>query len=234
MGEKNIILGDFELDSYSRDQSPFPDTKPEIAIRPRTTKEVSEIVSFCAQDKIPILPFGSGYSFSGLSNRARSRTLVMDLKRMTRILEVNRKDLYVRSECGIIVGKLADKILSSGLYLSTVSVPYYKDKLGGVISGVIGGGIPQFSSSMGFNNRHTILGLKVVLPDGIVVETSGKGANVHGFDAHMRETNAPDITGLFVSDGGSFGVKTEATLAIQPLPPEWDYSSWVFDGFDNA
>lgn len=234
VGENNIVTDDSELAGYSMDQSPFPSIKPGIVIRPGTTQEISEMVSFCAKNKIPILPFGSGYSFSGLSNRAGSRALVLDLKRMRRVLQLNRNDLYVKSECGVIVGKLADKILSLGFYLNTVSVPYYKDTLGGMISGVIGGGIPQFSSSVGFNNRHTILGLKVVLPDGTIVETSGKGANTHGYEAHMRETNAPDMTGLFVSDGGIFGIKTEATLAIQPLPPEWDSSSWVFDGFDNA
>ncbi len=221
------------LEEYSQDQSPFPAIQPEMILKPRTTEEVSEILKLCNKARVSVMPFGSGYSFSGLSNRKGSAMIVLDMKRMSRLLEINQENLYVRAECGAIVGNLADKILKKGYYINTVTVPYYHDTLGGMISGVIGGGIPQFSSSVGFNNRH-ILGLKVVLPTGTIVETSGFGTNVHGGTAHMRETNAPDITGLFVGDGGIFGVKTEATLAMYSLPPYYDFSSWLFKSFKKA
>jgi FAD/FMN-containing dehydrogenase len=64
-----------------------------------------------------------------------------------------------------------------------------------------------------------LLGLKVVLPNGEIIQTGGgPGTNIHQKKFLHREAGSPDITGLFLGDGGSFGIKTEATFTIHPYP----------------
>ncbi|HKW04828.1 MAG TPA: FAD-linked oxidase C-terminal domain-containing protein, partial [Nitrososphaerales archaeon] len=122
-----------------------------------------------------------------------------------------------------------------GYYVNTVAIPYYDDTLGGMISGVIGGGYPLYSSSFGLDNKD-ILGLKVVLPTGRIIETNGRGVNVTSKHLYpfMRETGSPDMTGMFIGDGGLFGIKTEATLAFHQIPPHWASGAWLFSNFENA
>jgi FAD/FMN-containing dehydrogenase len=232
VGEKNVSIDDKALRSHSEDQSPFAAVIPGMVVTPVSAEEISEILELCNKTRTPVMPFGSGYSFTGLSNKKGSSTLVIDMKKLDKVLEIDEENQSVTAECGIIVGNLTDKIREMGYYVNTVAVPYYKDTLGGMISGVVGGGYPLYASSVGLNNRH-ILGLKVVLPNGAILEVGGKGSNIYSNSSHMREANAPDITGLFVGDGGLFGIKAEATLAFYPLPPHWRSRSWLFRNFED-
>ena len=235
-GDDNITIDSAKLQEYSRDVSPFPAAMPGMVVTPTSTEIVSQIIKACNAAKTPVLPFGSAYSFTGLSNRKGSSTLVIDMRKMNRVIEIDEPTRTVRAEAGIIVGNLSDKVRERGYYLNTVAVPYYHDTLGGMISGVVGGGYPLYSSSVGLNNRH-IFGLRVVLPTGSIVETNGRGINnasARHIRAFMRETNSPDMTGIFVGDGGMFGVKTEATMAMYPIPPFWESGAKLFTSFEDA
>ncbi len=205
---------------------------PAALVTPTSTEMVARILEFCNATKIPVFPYGSGYSFTGLSNRRDGAAIAVDMKKMNKLIEINQDTLTVRAEAGIIVGNLADKVRERGYYVNTVALPYYQDTLGGMISGVVGGGYPLYSSQVGLNNRH-IVGLKVVLPTGKIVETNGAGVNEKTC-AFMRETNSPDLAGLFIGDGGIFGIKTEATLTMYPIPPFWRSGSFFFERFDSA
>jgi FAD/FMN-containing dehydrogenase len=224
VGAANFSQENDLLLRYSHDPSPFPAVVPAAVVTPTSTEMISQILELCNETKTPVFPYGSGYSFTGLSNRRPGSAIAVDIKKMYRLLEINEGTLTVRAEAGIIVGDMADNVRERGYYVNTVALPYYQDTLGGMISGVVGGGYPLYSSQVGLNNKH-IVGLKVVLPTGAIVETN------NGF---MRETNSPDVTGLFVGDGGIFGIKTEAKLAMYPLPPFWKSGSFFFESFDKA
>jgi FAD/FMN-containing dehydrogenase len=233
-GEGNVSLDPRDLQAHSRDPSPFPPITPGIVVTPTSTEIVSQIVEMCNETKSPILPFGEGYSFTGLSNRRGSSTIVMDMKKMNRIIKIDESNCVVRSETGVIVGNLSDQVKQRGYYLNTVAVPYYKDTLGGMISGVVAGGHPLYSSSAGLNNMD-IVGLRVVLPQGAIVETNGSGiTSTSTFQPFMRGTNSPDMTGMFVGDAGIFGIKTEAIMAMHPIPPFWSSGAYLFTSFDDA
>jgi glycolate oxidase len=227
-GEQNVSDDPETLRSHSRDPGPYPPLMPGVVVTPTGTEIVSRIMRFCNEAKTPVLPFGSAYSFTGTSNRRGSSTIALDMKKMDRIIEINEENLTVRAEAGAIVGNVSDEVRKRGFYLNTVAVPYYRDTLGGMLSGVIGGGHPLYSTSNGLNNRD-VVGLKVVLPSGEVVETNPLGSR-----SFMRDTNSPDITGMFIGDGGIFGVKTEAVMAMHPIPPAWKSGAAVFSSFEDA
>ena len=68
-GEDNVSIDPRNLQAHSRDPSPFPPITPGIIVTPTRTEIVSQIIEMCNETKSPILPFGAGYSFTGLSNR---------------------------------------------------------------------------------------------------------------------------------------------------------------------
>lgn len=233
--EENVSTELVRREEYSRDASPFPPVLPGAIVTPTSTEVLSKIVEICNETKTPVLPFGSGYSFTGLSNRRGGSTIVVDMKKMNKIIQIDETNGTVTSESGAIVGNLSDEVRRRGYYVNTVAIPYYNDTLGGMISGVIGGGYPLYSSSVGLDNKD-ILGLKVVLPNGRIVETNGRGVNVSSKIPYpfIRETGSPDMTGVFIGDGGIFGIKTEATLAMHLIPEHWRAGAWLFSNFEDA
>ena len=126
--------------------------------------------------------------------------------------------MTVTAECGIVLSQLAEEVRKEGFLLHTVDVPIHMDTLGGVLSGFIGGGEPADLGTSGTINKH-LLGLKVVLPTGSIIQTGGgPGTNIYQNEVLHREAHSPDMTGMFVGDAGSIGIKTEATLNLLPYP----------------
>ena len=231
VGGENVI-DDTEalLASYTQDKSPFPQIVPGIAVRPGGVEEVAHILELANRTNTPVTARGGGFSLTGFLQSSQS--IVIDSKRMNRVLEIDEVNLTVTAECGIIMKDLYDACAARGYYVHTVGIPIAYTTLGGVLSGVQGGGYPVTMSVSG-TDLHYLLGLKVVLPDGTILDTSAGGANIHRKRDFLRGGNAPDLTGMFVGDGGCFGVKTQATVQIYPRPSSLGAGCWDFDSFDK-
>jgi len=107
VGEEHVSDREEELYIYSRDPGLMEPHKPDYVVMPKTTEEVQEIVQLANKEKIPIVPVGGSLSLSGLVIPHRGG-IVLDLKRMDRVLEVNEKSRYVVVEGGIPVSTLID------------------------------------------------------------------------------------------------------------------------------
>lgn len=157
----------------------------------------------------------------------------MDTTRMDKILNINTENMTVTAEAGITCSELGTKLEAMGYYAHTVWAPYYADTLGGMISGVVGGGWSERTQVFGHNNA-SILGMKVVTPTGSVLETGGgPGTNKNRTTTYMRECGSPDMNGMFIGDAGIFGIKTEVTLSIYPLEKVCKPKSFFFGSFED-
>jgi hypothetical protein len=88
--------------------------------------------------------------------------------------------------------------------------------------------------SVGHNALH-IAGLKVVLPDGTVVQTGGgAGTNINNKMVFDRYSGGPDLTGIFIGSAGTFGIVVEATYRMYRLTPFKNPFGYVFDSFDQG
>jgi D-lactate dehydrogenase (cytochrome) len=100
----------------------------------------------------------------------------------------------------------------------------------------IGGNLGTNAGGVGVlaygNARQLVLGLEVVLADGTVLRT-GQGAFKNVTKPFYR-TYGPDLTGLFLHDSGTFGIKTRATLKLIRAPKYLDYASFAFAGIESA
>lgn len=231
VGSKYVTYDDFTLHAYSYDSSCNPPGPvPGIAVLPGTTEEVAEIVKLANRTKTSIVPRGGGANIHGYVAGEPGRSILVDMTRMTKIIEIDTESKFVTAECGIILSELEARVKEKGFHVNTAAMPAHVDTLGGVMSGQEGGGQNLELNS----NWRYVLGFKVVLPDGSIIQTgAGPGTNIHRKNTFARQLGAPDVTGLFLGDCGTFGIKTEATLQIFPLQKACKAGSFVFDTFDD-
>jgi len=210
VGEPYVATGPVATFAYTRDASLFGGTAAAIVVRPGSTAEVARILALAHSRRWPVVVRGGGASIYGQPAGVPGKNILLDMTRMDQVLAVNARSMTVTAQCGIIMGKLQHACRSGGFYIFAPFAPLHIVTLGGWMSGAAG--------SAGL--WPDIISITAVLPDGTVVKTGGgPGTNINQPLAYNRNLGGPDFSGLFIGDGGAFGVKTEATIRMTPYPP---------------
>ncbi len=213
------------LYAYTKDASIFGGTEASLVVRPGSTEEVSKIMVVANENNVSVVVRGGGASIYGQPAGASGKNLLIDMTRMNKIVSLNKNSMNVTAQSGIMMGKLQYECKKEGFYIFSPFSPLHIVTLGGWISGTAG--------SAGL--WTDIIGLQVVLTDGKVVTTGGgPGTNINQPLFYNRNLGGPDFTGLFIGDGGAFGVKTEATVRIFPYPSVMRASIVEFDNIDQV
>lgn len=190
----------YSLDSFAMERGSFPD----IVLRPKTTEEVKEILKVANEYVIPVVPRGAGTCLTGGCVPTRGG-IVLDLTRMNEVVEVNKEDMTVTAQTGIIFDDLNRELEPNGLF-------FPPDPASGEVC-TIGGMVVENASGMRAVKYGTtsdyLLGMKVVLPDGRVLETGSRS---------MKTASGYDLVHLFNRSEGTLGVVVEVTLELKPLP----------------
>ncbi|MFW9894588.1 MAG: FAD-binding oxidoreductase [Candidatus Thorarchaeota archaeon] len=210
--------------AYSRNVDIVLQGIPDIVIRPKDAHEISEILKVANEEKIPITPRGAGICEFGGSKPINDGGIVLDLKRMDNIINLDEQNLIITAEAGISWGKLNEYLSHFGLYTGGMGP-------GSGMSASIGGGISHHSVGGGGCAKYgactnQLVSLEVVLPTGEIIET-GSQANKHSKFPFNRFGNGPDLMGLFCGDNGIFGVKTKVSLQVFPKPEFAEYKSFL-------
>ena len=183
----------------------FAASLPEIAVAPRSAKEVSAVLAYANKRNIPVTARGAGVGYVGGCVPLRGGIL-MSLHRMNRIREISGEDFVAVVEPHVITGTLQREVEKQGLFYPPDPQSYRDCSLGGNIATNAGG--PR-CLKYGVT-RPYVLGLQVALADGTLVRVGGR--------THKNKTGF-DLIGMFVGSEGMLGVITEATLKLLPLPP---------------
>ena len=197
---------------YARDQGLQAPHAPDYVVLPGSTQEVRQIVELANEKGIPVVPMGGGMVLSGLTIPLRGG-IVLDMKRMNRILEVNACSRYAVVEAGCAQGMLK-------AYLNKHH-PTLKHSLPDAPPGVtIAGNIAihgsgHLSQHEGGFHSEMVTGLEVVLPTGEIVRL-GSCSTVPTWHARAP---LPDLVGLFLGWNGTTGVITKVGLKLFPRPP---------------
>lgn len=231
VGDEHVVTDASALAPYSRDKSPFPGLLPAVVVRPADVDEVAAVVTLANELRFPLLPRGAGFSIAGYPPVGQVQAVFLDLRRLDRVLEIDEVDMTVTAQAGIVTADLEAQVAARGLQVHTVAVPIRFTTLGGVLSGVVGGGIPLDSTAVGLTGQH-VLGLKVVLPTGEVVATNAGGGNRHRARSTLADDDGPRLTSMFLGDGGSLGVKVEATLRLAPAARHTHADAWLMPDVD--
>jgi glycolate oxidase len=204
VGEENYRDSSAERLVYSYDATPNFQSMPDVVIVPHSTEEVSKIVKLCNENRVPIVPRGSGTNLCA-GTCPTEGGLVLLFTHMNSILEVDEENLTVTVQPGVVTLDLIHEVEARGLF-------YPPDPSSMKIS-TIGGNINENSGGLrGLKygvTRDYVLALEAVLPNGDIVRTGGKLA---------KDVAGYDLTRLFVGSEGTLCVITEATLKLVPMP----------------
>lgn len=190
------------LDQHGHDESAFPPALPSAVVMVSSTQEVSSVLQYCNNERIPVVAFGAGTSleghvvpiFGGVS---------LDLTAMNQILEVRPDDLLVRVQAGVHRVALNEKLANDGLFFSVD--PGADATLGGMAATGAAGTTTVLYGSM----RENVVALTAVLANGQIIHT---GRNTR------KQSAGYDLTRLLVGSEGTLAVITELSLRVFGIP----------------
>ncbi len=215
VGEAHVLVDPPVLDNYSRDMTVEPPCLPDLVAMPGSVDEVQQVVKLANARKVPIVPFATGTNLGGLTI-PRKGGMIIDLKRMNRILEVNEDSMYIVLEPGVSFGDVERHLKRNhpGLKISQPAAPAFTS----VVANYLLGGLGTLAMKAGCHG-DMINGLEAVLPTGEKILTGSASASPHWFSRHPL----PDFCGLFVDWKGTSGIVTKASIQLWPKQPFEDY-----------
>ena len=203
VGEKNIKTDPLDLYIYGSDASVYH-AAPWVVVRPDNTGQVQKVMAYANDAKIPVVTRGGGSGMCGQTVSSKGGIL-LDMKNMNRILEINMPDVYCRVEPGVVDDDLNAALKPYGVFYP----PTPASSRIATIGGEIGNNASGVRSVKYGATRDAVLGLKVVLANGDLV-TLG---------AHTRvEASGYQLEKLIVGSEGTLGVVVEATISFVPIP----------------
>jgi (+)-pinoresinol hydroxylase len=217
VGEEWTFSSDADLDLYRDAYSPLRGQPGELlaaaALAPDSTEQVQQIVRIANRHGVPLYPISTGRNLGyGGAAPACSGSVVLDLKRMNRILEVNERNAYALVEPGVSYFDLYNHIRERGLKLwIDCPDPGWGSVLGNAIDR--GGG---YTMAQYRNHFDAHCGMEVVLPDGELLRT-GMGAIPEATTWQQYKSGCgPLIDGIFSQS--NFGIVTKMGFWLMPEP----------------
>ena len=177
---------------------------PAAVVWPQSAEDVAKILGFAYSNNIPVIPRGAGSGMTGGSVPSKG-AVVLSLERMNKILEIDRENMSVLVEPGVINGNLQRELQRHKLFYPPDPASMDFCTIGGNVAENSGG--PR-AVKYGVT-RDYVMGLEAVLPDGRIINTGVKTAKgVVGYD----------LTRLLVGSEGTLAVVTKVRLRVLPLP----------------
>ncbi|NES83171.1 MAG: glycolate oxidase subunit GlcD [Moorea sp. SIO2B7] len=199
LGKDGVVRRKEELLTYECDGLTSYRQRPAVVVLPRTTEEVAAVVKICAQNELLWVARGAGTGLSGGALPVEDCVLIVTA-RMKQILDIDLENQRIVVQPGVINNWVTQAVSGAGFY-------YAPDPSSQIICS-IGGNVAENSGGVhclkyGVTTNH-VMGLKLVLPDGSIVDVGGMIPEMPGYD----------LTGLFVGSEGTLGIATEITLRI--------------------
>src|SRR5690554_80084 len=193
-----------DLDKYGRDETEDLLFLPQLVLKPSNTQEVSEILKYCNENKIPVTPSGARTGLSGGALPINGG-IALSLERMNKIISVDENNYQVTTEPGVITQVLQETVKAKGSFYPPDPASKGSCFIGGNIAENSGG--PK-AVKYGVTADY-VLNLEVVLPSGEIIWT---GANV------LKNATGYNLTQLIVGSEGTLGIVTKIVLRLIPHP----------------
>ena len=225
VGNDRVSNSQEELFIYSRDPGAQHPRKVDYVVMPKTVEEVQKVVILANEKKIPITPLGGGFTLSALVVPNKGG-IVLDMKGMDKIIEVNETSRYAVVEAGVSQGALKSYLEKNypSLQHSTPEAPPTVTVVGNALIQGHGHISPRYGV-----NSEMINGMEVVLPDGEVCKIGSCSISPYWF----TRGPLPDLSGLFIGWYGTTGVVTKLSLRLYPKPRFREVMAFSTDDIDS-
>lgn len=206
VSEHYVLTDETALREHGHDETEDLLFLPEAVAQPASAAEISALLRICDRERIPVTVRGGG---SGLAGGALPihGGLVISMKRLDRIIEIDKRNFQVTVEPGVITEFLQNTLKDKGLYYPPDPSSRGWSFIGGNVSTNAGG--PR-AVKYGVVKDH-VLNLEVVLPNGDIIWT---GSNT------LKNSTGYNLTQLLVGSEGTLGIITKIVLKLQPHPTQ--------------
>ena len=219
----NVLSEIEERYVYSVDASNDPYTKgtlPDAVVFVENIEQVQQVVKIAAKHLTPIVCRGAGTNTVGACIPSHGG-IVLNFSKMNKILEINRENMTVRVQPGVVVGELQEVVEKIGLF-------YPPDPSNLKVS-TIGGSIAQNSAGARCfkygSTKDYVIDMLVVMADGQLIRT---GSNT------IKNATGYNLGSLFIGSEGTLGIVVEATLKLIPKPQESQVILAYFDKIEDS
>jgi len=204
IGKEHVLNTPNELYAYSFDATPIVQSNPDVVVLPNTTAQVAAILKLANEEKVPVIPRGSGTNLVGGTIPVEGG-IVLNMTRFNQIHEIDERNLTATVGPGVITADFHQAVEAVGLF--------YPPDPGSMHISTMGGNVAQCAGGMrGLKygvTKDYVMGLEYVLPSGTVLRCGGK---------NYKDVAGYDLTRLLVGSEGTLAVMTELTLKLLPLP----------------
>ena len=212
----SVIFDEHETRAYECDGLTAYRCPPLVAVLPRTSQECAAAMRVCHDLNVTVVPRGAGTSLAG-GALPTADCVILGTARLKDVLEVDYDNRIIRVQTGVTNLSVTGLVEDDGFFYA----PDPSSQLACAIAGNIAmnsGGAHCLKYGVTTNN---LLGVKMVMADGEIVEIGGGAMDAPGLD----------LLGLICGSEGQLGIVTEATLRILPKP---EGARPVLIGFDSA
>ena len=182
--------------TYARGEDTYDPILSKAVVFPETNEEVSKILSLCNENKIPVVPFGTGTSLEG-NVVGNDKGITISLEKMNKILSVNVEDFDCRVQACVTREQLNDYLREDGVFFPID--PGANAALGGMAATSASGTMAVKYGTM----KTVISGLTVVLANGDIINTGTRT---------KKSSAGYNLTNLFIGSEGTLGIITEVQL----------------------
>ena len=229
VGEQWVTTNPADLSSYGRDFTVFSGEKPNLVVLPQSTEEVQGIMKIAYAHKIPVIPLTTGFNHGGLTIPRKGGILV-DLKRLNRLKEIDEETLTATFEPGVRMRALWFEVQKHKTFKDLKLKPILPLTLASIslLSNYVSRGGPGTAVKYGGGPDLTV-NMTWVLPNGEILKT-GPSSHPGTGKLGIHWGPGPDIGGMFFNADGAFGICTEITAKLYPeMPCEEMVHTAVFD-----
>jgi alkyldihydroxyacetonephosphate synthase len=191
--------------------------RPACIVNPESAEQVARTLVYANERRIPVVPFGAGSGVCGGVLPAAG-SIVVDLRSMDRLLELNETALTARVQPGMMGSAFEVALNARGYSMGHFPQSIDVSTVGGWVATRAAG---QFSTRYG-SIEDILLALQVVLPDGRMLRTR----------VGPRSATGSDLRQIFLGSEGTLGIFTELTLRVFPQPEHRMMQAFRFGDFD--
>ncbi len=220
VGEENYYDDEAHLQAYCYDAT-RERYIPDCVIFPKNEDEICKILKYCNENRIAIIPRGAGSGFTGGALPSNGGVILAMERYFNNILEIDKKNMIVRVQPGVVNKHLQDAVEKEGLFYPPDPASQEYSTIGGNVSENAGG---MRAAKYGITKDY-VMAIRAVLPNGEIIRAGKKT---------IKDVAGYNIAGILIASEGTLAVITEITLKLIAKPKLKKSAMGIFATIEDA